>query len=1169
MRSRHGNFLVAAAVVGVLALVVAPVTPLSARADVAPEPVSAARPAAAPVANASSGDLATPSLPTAPVKPAVADTALEGRVAAIAHGLVASGIPIDQVRLPYLGAAAEVSNGVVVPGPMLEPSSDAYPTGVAYYGESEANGSIQATVLNASSVVGSLRVNQLDALYLDSENPDMWGTQLNAHVTGVNLEGRSGYTFWAQNAIDYETRTQTLALGDDVWNFSTGSASIPGDASTIESHSPNASIVQGIYVGFGPTLIAPTPFALTLYLNSSVTREGDQELWFNYSLSASGEPARSGNYDWLVFHSVTAQDPGPAARASFEANGFAPDALGIPEDFELDLGIGGYNGASLDVLAANLSAQLAYCPIAVALCSPSDFRSVPSAENFGADSGETGVGLSITYSGTTAYGSAGPAIPNALWGLGNASGSAAGAGRVTNAITVSGSPVPLSQMPYAFVFIQGLARPDEGYAWAPDVPQWDLMPGNYSYEVMLADYAEETGSFQVSLNPNGSTLAAILRYSPSSGVYTPLWAFSNGELAGISISGDGSASDQYVLFDNPTNGCDACGGALNGSLSSAFFSLNDYLYPDFFGILLDGTTSFVLVAHPPSLEVYTEAYGGPGPLLQTFSLYLQIGFYETERVTLANATAIRGWAQMTEIMMAAFAPPAQNPFPLADVEVWYSTSDLILSDRFVAVEPLPTGLYSGIPPSYTCPANLCASPDQLLLYGGSNNTVWGSTMVDPPGQPLGGGVYAGLAEAESGDWVYNNNFSIDNPVMRMAYDIYNDSCPVSFAGSCTPLSLPVYHDTWNVSNQSATNAARTVNGYPLEGNVLGPTYQLQGGNYWWDWGNSLNPFSTLPFVNRFNYSQYQTIFPPGYGQFVASIPVGGDLVPLRLGYEEGLPAGEFAVAFRETGLSPSAPWSVTLDAVPHSSSASQIVVELPNGTYPFSVAPVGRQQPTPSSGDITVQGQSVTENISYAPYAYPVIFTNTGLPIGTTWEVDLAGTAQASQGGNVTFTEPNGTYAFSVLGPSGEAADPSEGNVSVLGAPASVTVAFHRVAYAGTFVESGLPNGTTWNVTILSNSPGSANDTIALQLPNGSYSFVVGTIPGYTASPASGTLTIRGGPATQFVNFTRTGGGGGPLGRFLGLPGGRTVLLVGGLIVVGVVVAALAVYLIRRNRPKA
>ena len=787
------------------------------------------------------------------------------RVLETVHALTADGVPTDRIRVPYTGAPAQIVNGVVVPGdavsgsPVTPYASDApAPSGIAYYGESDPSGTIQTTTLDASSVVGSLSVNQLKTLYLDTDTPDQWGIQLNSVLTNVTLQGTRGYDFWTQNAVNYIQQNETLSFGEDTWNFSSPYSTVPTDNSTIASHNPNGSVAVGLYIGEGPFLFAPRPFNLTLYLNSSVTPAGDQELWFNYTLSTPGGHRTSSNYDWIVFNSTNPSHPATVGIAPFEASGTQLDPAGSPDDFELDYGIGAFDGATNDVLAANASAELDYCPIATASCSSSQFQSVPAAVDYGGETGETSSGLSFTYAGTSETATAGPFTLRGLWGYSGAAGSTPGSTPVVNQITVSGAPDSPTVMPYVFAFFRTSATPDTSFEWAPDVPLWHLAPGTYDYELMLADYQEKTGTIVVGVTP--TVLSVALPYDRTVGVYTPLWAFNNSALAGISTSGDGTLSDQYALFNNTDAGCSTCGGATGGNLSAIFQAYNDWVFPVFVGVLLDGTNAYANLDQPVGFSVPTvDPYGDNPPNTVTD---LQIEFVSTQHVTLSNDARAGGWPVYLQLTtLAGYVPSSQNPFPDANVVLWNSSHDLLRSNTFV---PYPD----------------CWGPTDLLLYGGTRNTIWGNTLENASGPTGSDGCYAGLAESESGDLIYNNNFSVENPTVYLPFDIYNDSCPDGYSGQCGPMTVANYVDTWNVTLQPASAVSATVNGFALSGDILGPACTLQGGNYWWDYGNALNPYGSLPFVNRYNYSDLAPDFPPSFSDVQSSITSGGDYLPL-------------------------------------------------------------------------------------------------------------------------------------------------------------------------------------------------------------------------------------------------------------------------------------------------
>ena len=74
--------------------------------------------------------------------------------------------------------------------------------------------------------------------------------------------------------------------------------------------------------------------------------------------------------------------------------------------------------------------------------------------------------------------------------------------------------------------------------------------------------------------------------------------------------------------------------------------------------------------------------------------------------------------------------------------------------------------------------------------------------------------------------------------------------------------------------------------------------------------------------------------------------------------------------------------------------------------------------------------------------------------------------------------------------------------------------------HAVTFTESGLPSGANWSMTLNGLLSSSTTNSITFNEPNGTYPFSVGLVPGYSASPSSGSVTVNGVNATQAISFT-------------------------------------------------
>ncbi len=109
----------------------------------------------------------------------------------------------------------------------------------------------------------------------------------------------------------------------------------------------------------------------------------------------------------------------------------------------------------------------------------------------------------------------------------------------------------------------------------------------------------------------------------------------------------------------------------------------------------------------------------------------------------------------------------------------------------------------------------------------------------------------------------------------------------------------------------------------------------------------------------------------------------------------------------------------------------------------FSCTPAG---PGAYSVGVTVTDSTgatatASTNLTVAP-VYSVEFSETGLPTGTSWSVDLGGTTESSVTTSLSFSEPNGSYAFTIGPVPGEVATPSSGTCVVTGAGSSLAVSF-------------------------------------------------------------------------------------------------------------------------------
>lgn len=200
-----------------------------------------------------------------------------------------------------------------------------------------------------------------------------------------------------------------------------------------------------------------------------------------------------------------------------------------------------------------------------------------------------------------------------------------------------------------------------------------------------------------------------------------------------------------------------------------------------------------------------------------------------------------------------------------------------------------------------------------------------------------------------------------------------------------------------------------------------------------------------------------------------------------------------------------------------------IIVPSLLASYALAAPAPGAERPAVSStarGTMVSPPTSSTADVDPA-YSYSVTCTETGLPTGTEWFVNLTGGSSYSSTTNtVAFTEPNGTYHYSIGSANRSYASPSA-SFQVQGAAVPVSVSFHLVEYAVRFNEVGLPSGATWYVNLTGGTSYNSTTTfIAFAEPNGTYGYGITLVQGHwAATPSSGSVVLAGVVSPVSVTF--------------------------------------------------
>jgi YVTN family beta-propeller protein len=234
---------------------------------------------------------------------------------------------------------------------------------------------------------------------------------------------------------------------------------------------------------------------------------------------------------------------------------------------------------------------------------------------------------------------------------------------------------------------------------------------------------------------------------------------------------------------------------------------------------------------------------------------------------------------------------------------------------------------------------------------------------------------------------------------------------------------------------------------------------------------------------------------------------------------------EYRVTFNETGLQAGTNWSVKLGGIDNSTDSSTIEFSVVNGTYAYSIGglPGWHLTSTPRLGNISINGSAVTMEVAWMLTTYVVLFSESGLPLATSWSVTMGNVTVNTTTTVIGFDEGNGTYPYSVNGVPGWhlATFPRTGLVPVNASSVNESLDWIPTTYALSFTEEGLPDGSNWSVMLDGSTENSSSGTITFEVPNGSYTYHLGgtSASSYAGHPASGTVNVSGQALNVTINF--------------------------------------------------
>jgi hypothetical protein len=274
----------------------------------------------------------------------------------------------------------------------------------------------------------------------------------------------------------------------------------------------------------------------------------------------------------------------------------------------------------------------------------------------------------------------------------------------------------------------------------------------------------------------------------------------------------------------------------------------------------------------------------------------------------------------------------------------------------------------------------------------------------------------------------------------------------------------------------------------------------------------------------------------------------------------------YTVTFAETGLPSGTTWYVngtawgSLSVTVAGILGTSVSVNLTNGTYSFTVASANKTWAPTYTSAFVVNGGPVSVTATFTEVTYAVTFTETGLPLGTLWNVTIGSMTKNSTTSTIILFEPNGTYDYTVATTDKEYMSVG-GSFRVTGTLVPEPVTYALVMYAVVFKETGLPSGTTWYVNITGGqSHSSTGTTIIFFEPNGTYVYTVGGVPKWTPPKGTGLVTVNGvAVSVPTITYSSTGAAS---------PGtGWWVWLIDAVVILVVVTTAVMVVAKRRKPP--
>ncbi len=1094
----------------------------------------------------------------------------------------------NSLFLPNYKAAQDykIVDGHVKPSYVSAPA----PMGIGDFGLKNVSGVLTPYQLSTNSFEGTISISNLTALYALNDDPSNITVQLNTVLNNVTLFGNSTYSFWTQNVLLYSSEHHTIQFEDNLWNFSNNKIFLTSNA--IYNSTGKVLSYSGVHIAYGPSFAVKTPFTVHLYLNSTVINNRNA-VYFNYSVP---QLSVHGTYDLVIFNStyhVASTFKTPQANFLISGTHITPTGYLL---YDAEIMIGGPGGGSTTTLYnVNANMTLKYYN-----GTNKAYMNVPSAYDYGTDTGETSSGESIYWnSNDVAEINTGPSILQGMWGV--QSSAKMGDMKITGQINPSN----------AFLFVNvGTAINNITAQWSPIQHNGKFMlsltPGTYSMQVLLSNYAP---IFEKNISGKAGGPAKVitvnLTFNESYCGYTPLYAFNNNQLSNISVKGSGTPMEPYILADQ------CC------EVDPVFGHLNDFGFPVFMAVFLSGTTDYVSSVHnvQPCIEnSYNGSYTGFNTMpyafykVQNYSMIgMNVGglFYPGEAGFIAGE--ITFWDSSNDfIIQSTF----YTKFPITTV----NSTDITISNSLSTVEYNNIYLYCGsviLASDVICGGNLTEvngtvdlvhshiEDTSLLAYDGASLNIRGSIVTRDRLLVVDSKMMSTDNLVSDSKYYYSSSSVTSVNDNQGSSEILVYDSTLSYVGgqyietsvivvdSITYISGSYLNSTYicNLNSVVKLSSVKIFNLelYSLNGlnNIESATGAcfLLGSEKSSTMISSSNLFVVEGFSEFGNFStagsiitgiEFESIFSNNSfkNSIIQSIPTSvnaGYEFPTYIWTYDGtntLSGDTFAVInFQNDETTICSDYKVNINSITFmdgvnsvtgstfftsgGDSAANLIVQygvnnIQGNTFESKhVDLLGNQYGAGSSlivyGGVNVIGHNkfISINspassslIKYGDvstqtsnqYLYSINFTESGLPNGTAWSVDVNGTTHTTTGSYINLLVSPGTYSYKATS---YGYGSMSGTVDVVSSSVNEPLAFSKLPqYSVTFMKSGLPSGVNWTVTMdHMTMSGYTNMLTFTNIPMGTYTYTVADSSShYSPIVASGTIDVTSN-MTQSVLF--------------------------------------------------